>query len=211
MAAADSSSDVRTRILETAWRLIGDRKDASVTLLEIARGAGVSRQTVYVNFGSRAGLLMAMVEHRDAGSADLARMRSVTPDEGPEEVLETFVRSWYKYVQTIFPVAHALQTAAAGDEDARLAWESRMARLHRGLLALMQRLQSDGRLAQGWTPQSATDWCHHLVHMDSWQHLVVEMGWRPQDVVQRTLQTLRAVLLTPAGRRSTARSRPAAD
>lgn len=201
MTDADTSSDVRTRVLETAWRLIGDRKDASVTLLEIARAAGVSRQTVYVNFGSRAGLLMAMVEHRDAGSAELARMRAIRPEEGPDEVLEVVVRSWFKYVQSIFPVAHALQTAAGGDDDARLAWESRMARLRRGLLALMQRLQSERRLARGWTPETAADWCYHLVHVDTWQHLVVEMGWKPQDVVQRTLATLRAVLLMPAGKR----------
>jgi AcrR family transcriptional regulator len=201
MTESDLSSDVRTRILETAWRLIGDRKDASVTLLEIARASGVSRQTVYVNFGSRAGLLMAMVEHRDAGSPELARMRATTPDEGPDEVLEMVVRSWFRYVETIFPVAHALQTAAGADEDARLAWESRMARLHRGLLALMQRLQSERRLARGWTPQAAADWCYHLVHMDAWQHLVVERGWKPQEVIQRTLATLKAALMTPGSKR----------
>ena len=60
MATENAPSEVRTRILETAWRLIGERQDASVSLLEIAREAGVSRQTVYVNFGSRAGLLLAM-------------------------------------------------------------------------------------------------------------------------------------------------------
>lgn len=201
MANAEISSDVRTRILETAWRLIGERQDASVTLLEIARAAGVSRQTVYVNFGSRAGLLMAMVEHRDSKSPELAKMRAVQPEEGPDEVLELVVRSWFQYVEAIFPVAHALQTAAGGDSDARLAWESRMTRLRRGLLALMQRLQAERRLARGWTPEAATDWCYHIMHMDAWQHLVVEMGWKPQEVVQRTLATLRAVLMTPAAKK----------
>jgi hypothetical protein len=38
------------------------------------------------------------------------------------------------------------------------------------------------------------------MHMDAWQHLVVEMGWKPQEVVQRTLATLRAVLMTPVAK-----------
>lgn len=199
MATSDPTPDARTRILDTAWRLIGERQDAAVSLLEIARAAGVSRQTVYVHFGSRAGLLLAMVEHRDATSPELARLRRVRQDLPPAEALEAAVRAWFKYVPVVFNVAHALQVAAASDADAHQAWESRMRLLRGGLLALMQRLHADGRLAGGWSPEAATDWCYHLVHIDSWQHLVVERHWKPADLVQRTVSTLQAVLTRPPG------------
>jgi AcrR family transcriptional regulator len=191
------AQDVRTRILETAWRLIGEKQDASVSLLDIAREAGVSRQTVYVNFGNRNGLLLAMVEHSDAHSPDLARMKKARVDEPTDQALEAVVRGWFKYLPVVFKVAHALQRAAATDADARAAWDSRMDQLRGGLLALMQRLAAEGRLARGWTPESARDWCYHLVHVDTWQHLVVERGWKPADVVNRTVATLKAVLLRP--------------
>jgi AcrR family transcriptional regulator len=190
-------TDVRTRILETAWRLIGERADASVSLQEIASEAGVSRQTLYVNFGSRAGLLLAMVDHRDAASGEIVRMRRARAELPADEALEVVMRNWFQYVPVVFPVAHALQAAAATDADARQAWDSRMALLHDGLLELMRRLRAEGRLAAGWSPESATDWCHHLVHFDTWRHLVVERGWRPGDVLQRTLAALRATLIRP--------------
>lgn len=195
-----ASSDVRTRILETAWRLIGERQDASVSLLEIAREAGVSRQTVYVNFGNRAGLLLAMVEHRDSTSPELGRMKRSRQDQPADEVLEAVVRNWFRYVPVVFKVAYALQAAAATDEDARQALDSRMQLLRDGLSALMRRLASEGRLAQGWSAETAADWCYHLVHLDTWQHLVVERHWKPADVVQRTVATLQAVLIRPAGK-----------
>ena len=200
MATENAPSEVRTRILETAWRLIGERQDASVSLLEIAREAGVSRQTVYVNFGSRAGLLLAMVEHRDATSPELDRMKRSRLDQPADELLEAVVRNWFKYVPVVFKVAYALQAAATTDEDARQALDSRMQLLRDGLLTVMQRLQSDGRLARGWSAETAADWCYHLVHLDTWQHLVIERGWKPADVVQRTVTTLRAVLIRPVGK-----------
>ncbi len=200
MATENTPLDVRTRILETAWRLIGERQDASVSLLEIAREAGVSRQTVYVNFGSRAGLLLAMVEHRDVTSPELGRMKRSRLDQPADELLEAVVGNWFKYVPVVFKVAYALQAAAASDEDARQALDSRMQLLRDGLLTVMQRLQSDGRLARGWSVETAADWCYHLVHLDTWQHLVIERGWKPADVVQRTVATLRAVLIGRAGK-----------
>jgi AcrR family transcriptional regulator len=190
-------ADVRTRILEAAWRLIGERHDAAISLQDIASEAGVSRQTLYVQFSSRAGLLRAMVEHRDQTSPELASLRRVRLDLPADELLEGVVRAWFKYLPVVFNVAHALRAAAVTDADARQAWDSRMALLRGGLLAAMQRLQAEQRLAPGWTPQSAADWVYHLVHIDSWHHLVVERQWRPEDVVQRTVASLRSALLWP--------------
>lgn len=194
MPTGKPAADVRTRILETAWQLIGAQRNASVPLLEIARKAGVSRQTVYVNFASRAGLLLAMVEHRDATSQELARMKRAGIEEPVDRVLEAVVRGWFTHLPVVFNVAHALRAAAVTDADARQAWESRMLLLRNVWLALMQRLQAEGRLAPGWTAETAADWCHHLVHIDSWHHLVVERQWRSADLVERTLATLEATL-----------------
>lgn len=200
MADEASPPDVRTRILEAAWRLIGERQDAAVPLSDIAQEAGVSRQTVYVNFGNRVGLLRAMVEHRDATSPELARMKRVRQEQPTHEVLEAMVRGWFKYVPVIFKVAHALSSAAATDADAAEAWASRMVLLRGGLRAMMERLRAEGQLAPGWTPEAAADWCYHQIHVDTWQHLVVERQWRPADVVQATVASLKATLLVGGGR-----------
>lgn len=195
MTEPEQLQDVRTRILEAAWRLIGERQDATVSLLEIAQEAGVSRQTVYVNFGSRAGLLLAMVEHRDESSPELARVKSKRQDVPIEKALEVFVHAWFEYVPVIFKVSRALSSAAASDEAAAAAWQSRMALVQGGLLALMRRLHAHGLLAKHWTPETAADWSYHQVHIDTWQHLVIERQWKPADVVRRTAASLTQGLL----------------
>ncbi|HEX7162284.1 MAG TPA: helix-turn-helix domain-containing protein [Trebonia sp.] len=65
-------SDARQSIaavIEAAIRTLGDRPDASMD--EIARAAGVSRQTVYAHFPSRDALIDAVIEQATAEVADL--------------------------------------------------------------------------------------------------------------------------------------------
>jgi len=187
--------DARTRILETAWRLIGERQDASVTLVEIAKESDTSRQTLYVNFGSRAGLLTAMVAHQDEISGGPAGLKRARSEVSPEQALETYTRAWFKYVPDIFPVATALAAAALTDADARAAWENRMQLVRNGLLEITKGLKKHGQLRTGWTPETAADWCFNLIHVDTWQHLVVERGWKPADLVRHVVASLRATLL----------------
>jgi AcrR family transcriptional regulator len=52
---------LRDRLLDAATELLGERDWASVTMADIARGAGVSRQTLYNEFGSRQEFAQAYV------------------------------------------------------------------------------------------------------------------------------------------------------
>ena len=59
---------VRERILAAAWEMVRAGRLSDLTMAAVARAAGVSRQTVYVGFGTRAGLLVQMVRERDAAN-----------------------------------------------------------------------------------------------------------------------------------------------
>jgi AcrR family transcriptional regulator len=67
-------TDTRSRILETAWKLVRDRGTNGVTIAEIAAAAGVSRQLIYFHFQNRAGLLVAMARHHDVRSGFVERV-----------------------------------------------------------------------------------------------------------------------------------------
>jgi AcrR family transcriptional regulator len=59
---AEATRDLlRARLLDAADELLRDRGWASVTMADIARGAGVSRQTLYNEFGSRQEFAQAYV------------------------------------------------------------------------------------------------------------------------------------------------------
>ena len=75
-------SDARQSIaavLDAAIRALADRPDASMD--EIARAAGVSRQTVYAHFPSRDALIDAVIEQ--ASTEFTALLDGVDPDRAP--------------------------------------------------------------------------------------------------------------------------------
>ena len=152
MAGDDKTGDARTRVLETAWRMIADRRDAAITLVDVAREANVSRQTVYVNFGSRAGLLRAMVEHRDATSPELGAAEDRAPGATPEQALAGVIRAWFAYIPVVFKVARALSVAGETDADAKAAIESRWQQLRGGFLAIATGLQQAATSHRGGLP-----------------------------------------------------------
>lgn len=195
-ATAAAPSDTRHRVLQLAWDRIAAHHDMAISLVDLAREAGVSRQTLYLLFGSRAGLLLAMVEYFDAQSGVLSRLGRAREATTPGDAFEPYLRVWFEYLPRILPVARALAAAARlGDNDAQAAWESRMQLLRGGFLQMTRALHDEGALRAGWTPAAAADWMFSMTHVDTWQHLVVEARWKPKEAVDRVVATLRETLL----------------
>lgn len=190
------SASTRSRILDTAFALVREHGVNAVTIAAIARATGVSRQLVYIHFENRAGLLVAMARHRDAASGFAERVaaaRELPPVEG----LERLLRLWLDYVPEILPVGRALEAAAANGDEGGSAWHDRMDDLHRAFREALERVHQDGRLAQGWTVATATDWIWARSHLANWQHLVVERAWDPADYADRCVRSTLAEVLTP--------------
>src|SRR5262245_15147257 len=146
----DAPHGTRERVLQAALALIRQRGNANFSLVELAAETALSRQTLYLLFGTRAGLLMALVDDIDARSGGPARLAALR--EQGERDFEPYVRAWLDYLPVVLPVARALASAAAtGDEDARAAWQSRLAKLRHGFTQMARALQADGRLRAGWT------------------------------------------------------------
>ncbi|HEX6721513.1 MAG TPA: TetR/AcrR family transcriptional regulator [Burkholderiaceae bacterium] len=181
-------------MLQAAWALIDARGHANFSLVELASETGLSRQTLYLLFGSRAGLLTALVEHLDANSGVPARLAALR--EGGTHNFEAYLRAWFDYLPVVLPLARALSAAGAtGDEDARLALQSGIAKLRHGFTRMARALHDERRMRAGWTVAQAADWMVALTHVDLWQHLVVEARWKPADHVDRVVATLRETLL----------------
>jgi AcrR family transcriptional regulator len=54
----------RQKLFDASMELIGERGAAGVTVDEIAAAAGVSKGTVYYNFGSKSDLIAQLLRHR---------------------------------------------------------------------------------------------------------------------------------------------------
>jgi AcrR family transcriptional regulator len=191
-----SNTDTRSRILQTAWALVRDRGASAVTIAEIAAAAGVSRQLVYFHFENRAGLLAAMARHHDVRSGFVRRCAAAT-SLPPVEGLEELLRAWYGYIPEILPVARALEAAVITGDEGGFAWQERMDALWETFRSAVDRVDRDGRLAGGWTVDTATDWIWARSHLATWQHLVNERGWHPDGYEERSIHSILAEVLTP--------------
>src|SRR5215217_7062878 len=190
--------ETRSRILEAAWGLVGERRTTvGVTVAEIATAAGVSRQLVYFHFENRAGLLAAMARHHDAQSRFAGRIAACEALP-PEEGIEALLRAWISYVPEILPVARALEAAEIMGEEGGAAWRDRMDSLREVFRAALKRVANVGRLAEGWTVETAADWVWSRSHLETWQHLVVERGWSTRNYQERTVRSILAEVLKPA-------------
>lgn len=191
------TSQTREAVLEAAWQLISDRGRVDVSLAEIAAAAGVTRQSVYLGFGNRAGLLVEMARHADGRSRHARRMRAIAESGADEpEAFLGFVHAWLLHLPEIYPVGILLSAAAVTDSDAAKVFHDRMiGSLHARYRALLARIANAGYLASGWDTERAADLCWSLTHIDAWRQLVVERGWTPAAFRKDREALIRATVL----------------
>lgn len=178
----------RGRILAATKALLTERGD--VSLADVARAAGVSRQTVYLHFRDRGGLLLALVHHMDEelGLADaLAQVFAAsTGVEAMERAV--VVHSWFN--PAIDPVARVLETAKGSDPLAQ-AWRERLT-FRRGVHRdIVERIAEEGSLARGWSIEPATDLFFTVTLPAAWRELTEQLSWTERDYVEGMTRMLR--------------------
>jgi AcrR family transcriptional regulator len=190
--------DTRTAILSAARRLLEKRGYFGVGLDWIARAAGVSRQAVYLHFGSKAGLLLALVDWIDQTGQLPELTRRVEEATTGSEALDRFIELHAAYVPEVLGVATVLESARRTDPDAAAAWEDRMERRYGAARSVVGRLARDGVLAEGLTTAEATDLLWALTSIQTCEQLIVTRGWSPRRY-ERHLKRLARISLTEAG------------
>lgn len=209
MSSAEATrwNETRQRILRAARELLEEQGAAAVRLEDVGRRAGVSRQAVYLNFGSRSGLLVELVhwiDHEERFPERLARALGESADA--VDTLDAFLKLWTSYLPRIRNVAHALLAERARDEGADAAWRDRMDAMHQLCARLVERLDREGALASSWSRKEAADWLWALLSIPLFEALR-ERGWSRRRFGQRLERVVRAVLVSEKANRSHALTR----
>lgn len=186
----------REAILEAAIDLF-EKDGPGVPLEDIADEAGVSRQTLYVHFGSRAGLLLGLVQHMDASGILESLVQQVTNAPSSPEALDAVADLHAEYSPVVYPIARLFMTAKHEDDALRVAWDDRMEARRNLYQEVVTRLSQDGVLAAEWTVDAAVDVVFALTSWQLWEQLVVDQNWSKADYLDRLRRMLRRVLLNP--------------
>jgi len=187
--------NARHRILRATWSLVA-RDGADASLADISQEAGVSRQALYLHFGSRAGLLLAAVRHHDTEAGLGQRFEdAVTASSSGANAARAWMNVWLDYLPEVASVAQRLEAAASSDAAAHEALSERMELQRANLTRVFEWVRQDGALRADLTPSQAAEMMWSLVHVTAWQQLVVECGWTAAGFALSRLALLdRAIL-----------------
>lgn len=173
-------STTRIRILQAALALIEGGATA-ITMNEIAREAGLSRQTLYLTFADKAGLFIALLRYVDGLRgivAEWARLRSAEDGVG---ALMAIVDRQARLSPAYRPLAEAFELLRRQDPAAEVAWQDRQSDRLEGCRAVARLLEEEGRLRPGLDVSVAADLIWSLTSSAAWDDLVVKRGWSGED------------------------------
>lgn len=195
----------RTRwtIMRTAHQLFLDLGFAATTMPLVAERAGVSVQTVYKNFASKAGLAKAVFDTAMAGDDDSRPMRerealsAVRDATDPRRRLELYGRFLAEVAPRHVPVQLLIRDAASNDAEAAAVWERLQEERLRGMTLFAKHLHRDGHLAPGVSVREATDvlWTYNSAEL--FDLLVLQRGWSPRRYGTWVSHQLASALLPP--------------
>lgn len=194
MSNLKKADRTKIEILDAAWDMIVER-GAAVSLAEIAKVVGITRQSVYVHFGSRSGLLLALVRRTDDRLQIWESFETAIAEENPQVRLDAVLKAWLDFVPQIHPVATDLIRLRSTDPDAEAAWTDRMQDLHKFFRRLVSSLEEDSALAGSWTVDNATDYLWSTVSVQAWDLLVGDRGWTASEASDTIRETAKGVLL----------------
>ncbi|WP_081747644.1 TetR/AcrR family transcriptional regulator [Arthrobacter sp. Br18] len=191
----------RTRgaVLDAALRSFLATGYAATTVSDIAQQAGVSVETVYKTFGSKAGLVHAIYEQGLAGPGPVSapvrsdEMRLHVKD--PQELMYHWGTLTAEVAGTLTPVLMLIRAAAGSDPamSALLAETStrRLVRMEHNARFLLER----GFLRPDTTFGTAVDVMWTCSSPELYDLLVLQRGWSGQQFARFVAETLRAALL----------------
>jgi AcrR family transcriptional regulator len=195
-ARAYGDPETRRRILDATWELL-EEHGSSIKLAEAGDKAGVSRQAVYLHFGDRSGLLVALVDHIDQSLGSVGLREHVFGAPTGVESLRRWVDTMAWYTAKINRVSQVLESAQHDDEALAAAWRNRMNRrqdlLHQNIT---ERIAAEGRLAEQWSIDDAAALIYVITMPGPWRELTQELGWTPEEYSEHIWRLLERSLLT---------------
>ena len=139
---AAAAADTRDRVIEAAGRCLReDAGIASFSLDNVAKAAGVTRLTVYNQFGSRRALLEAVFDDiaRQGGLARIAQAMAIPdPRAALDAMVEIFCAFWSRD-----PAIGRLHDAMATDPEFAIALIERNERRRKALTVLVDRIAAN--------------------------------------------------------------------
>jgi AcrR family transcriptional regulator len=192
---AQTAEETRRRILDAVYDQLRDAPARPVSVDRVARAAGVARSTVYVIFGSRAGLFDAVgADLLERGGFD--RVLDAIADPDPRVTVRDGIAGGVHTFAAHRDVFRALMSMTALDPDVVGGAMQRSERKRAdGMLWLARRLARGGMLREGLTAKKAADRLWVLTSFDAFDLLYSGRGLSANEVARVLVETAEETVL----------------
>jgi AcrR family transcriptional regulator len=200
---AEQARETRRRVRDAADELFRERGYAQTSMDDIAKAAGVSRQTVFSAFGSKAGLLKEAFDVRLAGDdeplaiAERPEGLRISAETDPVKALRLQAELYVLTSMRVLPLWPAMHAGAASDP----ACAELVAFYDRGRMdgpgAIVDQLARLGALRKGVTRRKGKE-AMYLLTNPSVLSDALARGWSVREIERWLGDCLIAVLLEPS-------------
>ncbi|MFC4017093.1 TetR/AcrR family transcriptional regulator [Micromonospora sp. GCM10011542] len=198
---AEQAGLTRRRVLDAARELLIERGPAAVTMRDVATRAGVSAETVYKTFRTKAALIKDVYDVTLAGDdepipmIDRPEIKAVFAATSPRDKLARYAYAARRVGERVGPLlARLLAAASGGDADLAQFRETINRERLVGAGALVGHLAASGGLRVDVEPDRARDIVWTLISPEVYELLVGGRGWSPDEYEQWLAQSLTAAL-----------------
>jgi AcrR family transcriptional regulator len=191
------AEQTRERILAAARELFRSRGYAATTMEAIASSAQVATKTVEAAFGSKRGLLAAVVDPLESAGPPRDLVERVRGATDPRQRLRLVAELARRAYQAAAPELELMRGAAVVTPQIAAAARQVESRRHANQARLAAYLAEHQLLRQDLDPGQATDIIWALTSYDLYRALVTERHWPQQRYQDWLAATLAACLLRP--------------
>jgi len=196
----------RRKVVDAALELWSTRGFTTTTLQQVADAAGVHVQTIYLAFGTKAGLLAAVIELARAGGEDennpptrFPWVQELLATKDPARKLRLYAGHVRRASPKGAPLVAVLRVAARDDPEIEAVRARYADELYEGMKDLVRGLQDLDALRADVDVDRAADTLFTLTGtFQSYELLVGERGWSP-DEYERWLGDVLCDLLLARG------------
>lgn len=184
---AQQAAQTRLAILESARELFVRGGYTATTVADIAAGAQVSVDTVYVTVGRKPALLRELVETAISGTNQAVPaeqrdyVRRIRVAAGAAEKLTIYAHAIAEIQQRLAPVFLALRDAAVTDPDCGTLWGEISRRRAANMLLLAGDLRSTGEVRADLSDEQVADIIWTMNSAEYWVLLVRERAWSSEQ------------------------------
>ncbi len=196
MSSRGNPADTRRRIVDAALNFF-QLGQVDVSMQEITKAAGFSRQTLYLNFSDRGTFYVAVVER--AGERFHFSEEHAKLERAPNGIaaLVAMIDMQARICRLIKPIAYALDILRNKDSAVEKARQRQVDGRIAACEAVVTRLAAEGRLRRDITFKAAADILWLMTSFHTWDNLVNTRKWTTTQYRDFLKHALISALVTP--------------